>query len=111
MTSLRYEHATCENLLKCEQILEKEPEWHKDAPKPGLNKWLQLGPMPINEIISKSNIDLKELNSKEIEVKFHKEVSGYEFGMFKKGTNIKHGVCRYFHNDGILVECFFRNNQ
>ena len=41
----------------------KEPEWAKEAPRAGLDKWLQLGPMSINEIISNSETNLEEVNS------------------------------------------------
>lgn len=37
------------------------------------------------------------------------EQGDYEIGFFKKGTNVRHGICRYVVRNGIIFEGMFQN--
>ena len=90
-----------------EKILNKEPEWFPEAPKSNLTKWKQQGPISISEIVSKSGIDIKDLDSDDIEIKKvdYDDDGYYKYGMFKKGTEEGHGIVRYVNDDGKIYEC------
>lgn len=66
MTSLYYDLATSENLLKMERILNSKPT---KASNVANTRWTDLmRPLSITEIIAKSNIDFEDLDTKDVEV-------------------------------------------
>ena len=90
-----------------EKIFIKEPEWYPDAPKSNLEKWKQEGPISISEIVTKSGIDIKDLDSDNIEIKKVDCGNFYIYGMFKKDTGETHGIARMVYDDGEIHECMF----
>ena len=90
-----------------EKILIKEPEMFPDAPKTALTKWKEQGPISISEMVAKSGIDIKDLDSDNIEIKRVDYDNFYDYGMFKKGTEETHGIARMVYDDGEIHECMF----
>ena len=83
-----------------EKIFKKEPEWFSEASKHSLIKWKEQGPLSISEIVSKSKMKIKDLDSDDIEIKKVDCDNEYHNGMFKKGTEEEHGIVRKISYDG-----------
>ena len=76
-----------------------------------LTKWKQSGPLSISEIISKSGIDLNQLEKDDVEIKKVSSASNYQHGMHKKGTTKFHGIARFVHKYGAIVECMYQKDS
>ena len=88
-----------------EKILIKEPEWYSDAPKTSLTQWEQQGPISISEMVTKSGIDIKDLESDDIEIRKDDFEWFYDYGMFKKDALEAHGIVRQVDKYGKIYEC------
>ena len=80
-----------------------------EAPKEALEKWKSLGPVSIQELIDKSDIDMKELDNYEIKKDY--TVYGCFYGMFRKGTKERNGICRGVSVHGHIHEAAFVNGK
>ena len=51
-------------------------------------------------MVTRSGIDIKDLDSDDIEIKKVVDDDEYHHGMFKKGTEAMHGIVRSVFDDG-----------
>lgn len=111
ITSLNYEHATSQHLLNMEKILNVKPEMYGSSPQGAQTKWQQLGPLSVSEIIIKSGVNPCMFDEHDIEIKIVDYENHYVCGMFKKGSNCKHGIVRAVHKSGGISEFLALNDR
>jgi hypothetical protein len=96
-----------ENRQRLIKMLESEPEFASDK---ALENWKNMEPLTIEEIITKSNTDF-DLYAGDLEYKRHDHENIHAVGLFKKGTQTKHGIVRRVYNNGEVYEGMYYNNQ
>ena len=94
-----------------EDILSTTPEMYAEVPTAALDKWKQLGPLSVQEVIDKSGINPQDLDLEEQCVKKQSYGSVYYLGMHKKGTMYRNGICRSIFKGGLISEGMYINDK
>ena len=95
------------NSAQLNEMLASEPV---EASAQALAKWRSLGPLTVEFILNKSNIDSLNFEATDLEFKKVYFSYGYVIGFFKKGTGISNGICRFVHYKEGIYEGMSKNN-
>ena len=97
-----------ESNAELKDMLAQEP---KGADERALEKWRSLGPLTVDFILQNSSIDDLKVEAKDLEFKHVDFGKYYHIGYFKKGTDIRHGICREVYKNGFIIEGMIKNNS